>query len=306
MPAPLRTVALLASLALAGCTTATLAAIPEPLPEALPWAAPPSGGAFLGLAVAENDSGSLDALFFDPGVRVTSVAPSSPAAMAGVQPGDVLLELDGHALEDPAGLDALLGGAAGGQPARLLVQRADTAFEVPVVLAGAAPAAPARAIWRRDRTRSLAGWAPGGGGAQLVTAAPGSPVTAAGLPLGAVVTAVDGREVLSDRALVRALEAHEPGSTVRLAWLPPGGGPPRESAVTLPDEDEILTAFRLPVLVEWDASLDGERSRLELLDLWVFALMRREREDGEVRWALLTLFSYDLIHWSSGVGELSR
>jgi hypothetical protein len=112
--------------------------------------------------------------------------------------------------------------------------------------------------------------------------------------------------VLSDRALVRALEAREPGSTVRLAWTPPGGGPSRESAVTLPDEREIVTAFRLPVLVEWEASLDGGRTRLELLDLWVFALARREREDGEVRWALLTLFGYDLVRWSSGVGELSR
>ncbi len=306
MPLALRSAALLAALTLAGCTTATLATIPEPLPEALPWVTPPSGGAFLGLAVEENDSGSLDELFFEPGVRITSVAPSSPAAVAGVQPGDVLLELDGHALDDPAGLDALLATAAGGQAARLLVLRADTAFEVPVVLAGAAAVAPARAAWRRDRTRSLAGWAPGGGGARLVTAAPGSPVTAAGLGPGAVVTAVDGREVLSDGALIRVLGAHAPGSTVTLTWRPSDGGPPRDSAVTLPDERHVVTSFRLPLLVDWEASLDGQRTRLSVLDLWVFGLLRREREDGEQRWALLTVLGYDLIHWSSGVGELAR
>src|SRR5262249_35439975 len=72
-----RRLPLLAPLLLASaCTTATLATIPEPLPEALPWSVPAQGGAFLGLSVEENDSGSLDNLYFQPGVRVITVAPS--------------------------------------------------------------------------------------------------------------------------------------------------------------------------------------------------------------------------------------
>jgi len=298
---------ILVLLLLPACTTATLATIPDPLPEALPWSVPAPAGAFLGLNVEENDSGSLADMHFEPGVRVVSVLPGSPAAAAGVQPGDVLLALDGHELNDPGALEALLAANAGGQTARLSVQRGDTVFEVLAALAAAGGARqPPRELWRRDRTRSLAGWSTGDGGAVLVTAAPGSPVTAAGLPLGATVLAVDGRETLSDRALIRELERHPPGQRVLLTWRPPGGGEPRDSVIDLPEEPRVVTEFFLPLLVDYEATVDGRRSSLEILDLWFFTLFSHTRDDQEHRWVLLELFGFDLISFSSGVGELAQ
>lgn len=308
-PTPLLLARLLVAPALAllgACTTVTMTAIPEPLPEALGWALPATGGAFLGLVVEENDSGSLDNLYFEPGVRVVRVAPFSPAAAAGVQLGDVLVQLDGHAVDDPAALDALLAGRAGGAACELKVQRADTVFALSLTLAEqSGPRETPRPLWRRDRTRSLAGWLTGPDGAVLVCAAPGSPVTVAGLPLGAVVQAVDGRETRSDRALIRALEAKPPGSSAELLWRPRGGGAPQVTHVEFPSEPTLVTEFLIPLVVDYEATADSRKSSFELFDWWFFVAFRHLREDGEHRWVLIRIFGFDIFVFSSGVGELS-
>jgi C-terminal processing protease CtpA/Prc len=302
----LQIVALLAAL-LPACATATLPVIPEPLPEALPWSTSAPAGAYLGLNVEENDSGSLDNLYFQPGVRVFGVLPGSPAAAAGVQPGDVLLTMDGHEVNDPAALDALLAESAGGQSARLQVQRADTVSEVLVGLAAAQGVRqPPRELWRRDITRSLAGWSTGAGGAVLVTAAEGSPVTAAGLPLGATVLAVDGRETLSDRALIRALQARAPGSRVTLTWRAPGSTVPQQTEIELPREPKVVTGFTIPILFSYEGTADGRKGSVSFIDLWFFELYQHHREDGENRWVFLELFGFELFRFSSGLGELAR
>ena len=65
------------------CQYAPERTIPDPLPETLEWAIPQAGAsAFLGVEVRENDSGSLESLSFDPGVRVHAVTERSPAACA--------------------------------------------------------------------------------------------------------------------------------------------------------------------------------------------------------------------------------
>ena len=299
-------VALLAAW-LTACATATLPVIPEPLPEALPWSTSAPAGAFLGLNVEENDSGSLDNLWFQPGVRVFSVLPGSPAAAAGVQPGDVLLTLDGHEVNDPATLDALLAERAGGQSARLQVQRADTVSEVLVGLSAAQGVRqPPRELWRRDITRSLAGWSTGAGGAVQVTAAEGSPVTAAGLPLGATVSAVDGRETLSDRALIRVLRTREPGTRVTLTWRAPGSTATQETEIELPVEPTVVTDFTIPILFSYTGTADGQKSSTSFFNIWIFELYQHHREDGENRWVFLELFGWDAFRFSSGVGELAR
>jgi S1-C subfamily serine protease len=70
----------------------------------------------------------------EDGVLVVNVADGGPAAAGGVLVGDVILELDGHAIGSPDDLlDRLLDGRVG-QPARLRVLRGGSAIDLTVVI----------------------------------------------------------------------------------------------------------------------------------------------------------------------------
>jgi len=288
-------------------TTVPLAPVPEPLPEALVWREATTDGAFLGLDTAENDTGSLDALFFKPGVRVLRVVENSPAAVAGIEPGDVVLTLDGETLNDPDTLDALVHRHSAGERLELSVQRGDTVFGVPVLLAatGAGLNEQVHAIYSLDPARSRAGWSSGQGGVVLVSAAEGSPVRRAGLDVGDVVHALDGAPVRSARELIRMLTAREPGETVRLT-VATDGERRRDVKLTLIEPERRLTEFKIPILFRYDRTPDGTSTDVHVLDLWIFELVEYERNESETRWTILELFGYDLFSFSSGVGELAE
>ncbi|MFW6079977.1 MAG: trypsin-like peptidase domain-containing protein, partial [Gemmatimonadota bacterium] len=56
-----------------------------------------------------------------PAVRVASVAPSSPAERAGLEPGDVVRSVDGEPIRIPLDWEAMLLGARVGEPIRMAV-----------------------------------------------------------------------------------------------------------------------------------------------------------------------------------------
>ncbi|MDE2125809.1 MAG: trypsin-like peptidase domain-containing protein [Armatimonadetes bacterium] len=48
------------------------------------------------------------------GIRIAEVLPGSPAALAGVEPGDILLSVDGRILDEPLDLESAVAGAGAG------------------------------------------------------------------------------------------------------------------------------------------------------------------------------------------------
>ncbi len=300
-----RSIAILFSLAaLPACTSVPLAAIPDPLPETLEWAtaAKPDADAFLGLEVRENDSGSLEALSFDPGVRVTRVAAGSPAERAGLQVGDVLLAWGAESVSDPTVLEALLAAGDVERETRLEVQRGDAVFEVGVQLRSRdAPAPEANLLWRADPARSRAGWLAGQGGVVLVTSDPKGPFPEAGVPIGSVVTHVDGEPQRSERALIRSLLEREPGARIDVDYRGPGDAASLRTSVQLYDSPRRVTAAGLPVLAGYKADADGETASFYLVDLWFISLFRYRREGLERHYRILRF-----IQFSTGVGELGE
>jgi len=296
--------ALLCASSLAGCSTAPAEAIPEPLPEALAWARPAQEGTrnFLGLKTRENDSGSLDALTFDPGARVVRVVENSPAAAAGLQVGDVVLGWGDSDVDDPEALATLLQRTPVGAEIRVRVQRDDTVFEVPVRLrADTAPSVgEVEVLQRIDPARSRAGWVTGRGGAVLVASAEDAPFPLAGVPVGSAVTAVDGEEVLSARALIRALRARPAGSVVRVDFH--GSAAERQVAeVELFEAATVVTGAQLPILFNYTHDLVGDTTEFALIDLWFISLFRYIRTGGEREYRVLRW-----IQFSSGKGELAE
>ncbi|MBL6721358.1 MAG: PDZ domain-containing protein [Planctomycetes bacterium] len=275
--------------------------IPDPPPEVLAWAEDPAEGTpgvFLGLEVRENDSGSLDDLFFAPGARVVEVVAGSPAETSGLQVGDILLEVADEEILDGASLAARLQQLGPG-PCALEVQRGDAVFKVPVelrALEGQAGAAEAVAVV--DPTRTLARWRDAGGGAGLEARHPEGPLARAGVPVGAVVTAVDDAPIRSARALVRTLAAAVPGQRVQLSYRTAQDADAR-AEVELFEPDEVLLEAGLPLLLSYQHDPGAQRTEWTLLDLWLIWLVRYERDGEEHRWSALRF-----LRWSTGVGEL--
>lgn len=294
---------LLAVAALASCKSVAIP-IPDPPPEAADWerADAQSAGAYLGLLTAENDSGRLDDLSFEPGVRVDRVDPSSPADVGGLRPGDVVLAWDGAELFAPESLEALERAGVGGQVAKLEVRRDDTVFEVSVTLRPVADASAGdvRVVARVDPVRSRARWWTAPNGARLVASDLGGPFPVGGVPVGAVVHEVDGEQVHSARGLIRRMLAHEPGARLRVTWSA-GGGERSESQVELYEAPRVTTGFGLPVLAHYDHDPDAKTTSFVLLDLYIISLVRFTRDGEEREWRFLRWF-----RTSSGVGELSE
>ena len=294
--------------ALAACTNVPVVPVPPPLPEYLAKleqadedAAP---GAFLGVHGSENDSGSLDDFFADPGVRVDSVVENSPAARADIQAGDVLLEYDGRMLEDPWTLEALLRDAPPGSEVVIGFRRGDAVLQATVPLeSAAADHEPLEPLYLLEHLHSRAGFMSTPGGVRVVSVADNSPLPQAGIPVGTLLTAMDDEILLSDRQLVRRLRACEPGQRVTFTVLDENGDE-RTVRVRLFDIPTRVTKASLPILFDYTASLDGNEQTFSLLDLWFFQLYRSERIGTEKTWVLLELFGFDLISFGSGQGEL--
>ncbi|RKY17396.1 MAG: hypothetical protein DRQ55_15895 [Planctomycetota bacterium] len=296
--------ACLAALALTACSTAPIAPLPPPLPELLAWSVPPASGAFLGIDGEVNSGDTLDALTFEPGVRVVRVLPHSPAAQAGILGGDVVLEFDGAEVDDPEALTARTQRAGPGAEVLLAMRRGDSVYDVRLTLAGTnAPAAAPDPRYRLDPTRTRAGWATVPDGVRLVTTAPDGPLVQAGLEPGDVILALDGAPVVSARELIRKLQARPPGTRVELSVRHADGGESSQR-VSLHQMPTRLTELGLPILFNWKAASDGSSSSFSLIDIFIFELFQYARDGSEQRWVLFELFGWDLIPFAVGVGEL--
>ncbi len=182
--------------------------------------------------------------FFTGPIEVTGVTEGGPADEAGIQIGDQIKGIGGHALETDAGGRAFSGLSAG-EPARLtVVKRNGREVEVRVVpedeppllgsavAAGPVPEAPAAraAPVARPQPRSLGHAVPPPVGLRAAPDAPDAPEPPAGLPLrysgtlAGVEVEVRGRPVtVSELGGARTILINADGLWIRIR-IPPGGG----------------------------------------------------------------------------------
>ena len=225
--------AALAGLALASCTAfesdlpleppplvdmeEPVALLQDPEDEAQRRALDP--GAFSGIYV-EDARESLEAMTGEAvGVRVARVVENSPGAVAGVEPGDLLLEVDDGsapvALHWPSEWRAIELAHVAGTRLELSLERLGNERQVELVLEErVAPPARASALRLREETRvgiavrapteveaRAAGLAPGAG-AIVVGLARASPWRAAGLAFGDLVVAIEGEPLPAPQLLM--------------------------------------------------------------------------------------------------------
>jgi S1-C subfamily serine protease len=179
----------------------------------------------------------------EPGVVISAVVPDGPADKAGVARGDILLQIDGEAVNDVAGLMHVLEQHEAGDeveltvlhgdeehtPAAILGDRDDVAY-LGVVPCAAIPVSESRVMVHTAEP-----------GAVVADVTPASPADRAGLQAGDVIVAVDGQELTGENNLGDVIASYEPGDTVTLQVERPGAKA-REVSVELgehPDKEGV-------------------------------------------------------------------
>ncbi|HYO81877.1 MAG TPA: PDZ domain-containing protein [Bryobacteraceae bacterium] len=125
-----RNPAILVLATLLAASPATLAFDPEPVPPPPPpdpriALLSPSSGSYLGIGVVEVTQERARALQLreEHGVEITRMEDDSPAAKAGLKPGDVVLEYNGQRIEGVEQFMRLVRETPPGRDVRLLVSR---------------------------------------------------------------------------------------------------------------------------------------------------------------------------------------
>jgi len=185
------------------------------------------------------------------GVLVAAVRPGSPAQMAGIVRGDVVLEAGGKAVNSPEELKAAVDATKPGDKIQLKVRHGDAVRTLAVTPAdqggrswiGIAPAAnPGDELpapwagrgWQQPppRTAPFNQFPGRAQGASVATVAPGGPAEKAGLAAGDVILSVDGKTVEAGGSLGELIAAHKVGDVATLSVRSPGKQP-RDVQVTL-------------------------------------------------------------------------
>ncbi|MFW5642229.1 MAG: Do family serine endopeptidase [Roseicyclus sp.] len=154
----------------------------------------------------------------DAGALVGSVEPDSPAAAAGVEPGDVIVAVDGTAIAGPRELASAIAAIDPGSETNLEVQRGGTTTSLAVEI-GMHPASRpvAEAPSREPMRLGLALAARDGQGVTVEAVEPGSAAAARGVRPGDVILRAGDREVQAPGDVAEAVAAAEEAGREALA-----------------------------------------------------------------------------------------
>ena len=151
------------------------------------------------------------------GYRVRSVFPGSPAARAGLRPGDLIVSLDGAPIESEDAFETALAGRGPGRPMRLVLRNAGA--ERTVTVQGAAPPPNLGVQILKDEIgMSVAAVR---GGLRITVLDRDGPAARAGIDSGDFLLAVNGARVQSVDDVNRILQRDHNRTTV---WMEVGRG----------------------------------------------------------------------------------
>lgn len=320
-PQPYRMVRLALLISAAFALTACISSEPRVLvpsitlsPETVSLSGGEAIGAGLnfGMSTGLNESDSLSNIAILPGVRVRSVSPNGAAELAGIQAGDVILEIDGRAINHPDLLEALAQQTGAASSFVMQVRRNTTVFETTL---NARMISDARAVpvelYRADPVATRAGYtteifdSPDGtaiSGARIVKLFGDSPLPDADMEIGDTVIAIDGRPVSSAQDLITRLNTeYALGDTVRftLARDEVTRMETLEKSLRLWSPERHISRIALGPILQYEKNLNPEQTRLSILDLWLFSVFSYQQEEGEKAYSLLGLFRF-----ATGYGEL--
>lgn len=177
----------------------------------------------------------------DQGILVASVASSSPAERAGIVRGDIILKANGQPVNLTPELLQEIQKLQPGDEVTLQVLHGDDLKEITLKLEegesglslGISPCGPGLAEMFTHRFQSV-------NGALVAEVVKDGPAEGAGLKVGDVITAIDGKEIDADNRLPDLLSTYKPGDQVTLS-VERSGAENLEISVTLGENPEDST-----------------------------------------------------------------
>jgi len=212
------------------------------------------GGMFPGRGISGTKPFSGTVPFSSTGIIVVEVVSGGPADKAGVKQGDLISAIDGKTIDQNQNFADLISAHKPGDIVTLAVQHSGstTSADVKVTLsdnpnkAGTAYLGISYMPAHMDR-RGFGGPFPQGSaiqGAVVNQVADGSPAGKAGLLVGDVITAIDGKSIATAQELVSAIAAHKVGDSVTLSVEHKGTATATDVKVTLGDNpNQAGTAY---------------------------------------------------------------
>jgi len=182
-------------------------------------------GAFLAVFGATVASATSES-----GVTVLTVQPGSPAAMAGIARGDIILQAGGTAVDTEAALASVLNGDKSGDTLSLQLNHSDAVESVNVTLGAGVGGGGWLGV---TVLGGMNGMKLPSTGAYVASVDMGSPAEMAGLVPGDVILSANGTTLDADHQLADLLNARSWDDVVSLSVLKPGQTDAKDMRIAL-------------------------------------------------------------------------
>jgi membrane-associated protease RseP (regulator of RpoE activity) len=249
---------------------------------AIALANPDEGEVYLGVSLQALEGGLAEALDMkkDSGVLVSQVMSESPAEVAGIKSGDIIVAIGGAAVGTPSGLRREIGGHKAGEKVTVAYLRDGKRATVDVELREAPEGRrfhePSDLRLGGDRgylgvlTQPLSGgldeyFGAPEGGALVSEVVAESPAAKLGLKAGDVIVAIDGTEITNPEDLRQVVREFEEAKEVEVAWI---RNKQKQTGRTMLEVREA-PAFRMPRFAfgSHDFGFDSDHMRRQVVDV---------------------------------------
>lgn len=268
-----------------------------------------AGGARIdfGVELGLNESDSLSNIEILPGVRVRGISANGPADSAGIQPGDIILSINGTLTNHPDVIEALQQQTPTIENTLFNVRRNTAVFEATVIPRTVNNNDAPRELYRIDPIASRAAYRtemvsistqPSIAAARVMDVYQTSPLRDAAIEVGDMILAVNSEPLNSAQDLVSRFNSElELGETVTVTVF--DGESVLEKRFDLWNPGRRVSEISFGPLIRYQSSVVPDSKSFSLLNLWLFSLYSYNRVDEERSHSILGLIKY-----SSDLGEL--
>jgi len=247
--------------------------------------------AFLGVETSLLQSDDAFSLDVQPGVLIKDVGDGSPAGVAGLRIGDILLSYDSHPTDDPQRLTSLLASERHSRTVQLEIQRGTEVLIADVELAMKATSRLRskyfieRGLLRVAFSNTVEGMP------QIVELDDLSPLLSAGVVVGDVVQSFQGHDPGSSFELVRRIRGLNPGESVAMTVTKNDGTQIKVTCESWQPET-FLTEVGLWPLFYYKRYPGQDKGVFTCGNLVLVDLFSYERDRNEKKYSILGFFGW--------------